>query len=485
MFFSFFNRSSAKAPGIPHDTTRQPTAFKKLCEKEGGAFFSDFKLFHRDTHTRIDLLLFLPHHGVYVGEKIGWTIDELKGASVERSSRRSKKAPATGLEGTQSKIHRKLEDVLSFDSTASERFFWMERLSEEEFDTLDPSFHALLPKSHLVFCDEGETSLREKLEALLPRRSEPYSPVKVIGSLNSHTLLLPTPDAPFGMLLDDEQTRFVCQEAQSGILSLCGDYGSGKSTALIRKALHLLLHDPSGKLLIITPTLLGGELLRNEFVSVLEYGVLDVDLSRLLFFPYDPALAIENLKLFQEASALLCDDAYLMDELFIEKLKALRGNRPLILSTIQEPDPDGEAAILHHRYRNIPEPKRLTCSDEQLMSTLLIELKARLADVSEKEVMLIFPENEPLLPYKEALNEYFGISCQMLTPDFSLQYGNLDHLLVASSDALSGISIPHLYLVIREETADYSYPLSRASETATIICVSNPPGETDEQNHQE
>lgn len=115
--------------------------------------------------------------------------------------------------------------------------------------------------------------------------------------------------------------------------------------------------------------------------------------------------------------------------------------------------------------------------------TLLMELRALLQNTPAETVMVLFNEIRLLKSYKEKIDEYFGFTSRVLTPSFSLQYQSLDTLLLATPDLTSGIHIPHLFFITSEETANYDYVLSRASESATIISFSNPLEQDDSQSN--
>jgi len=483
VFVSFFNRlfprisPQAGAPG-------EQTVFYEIAREAKGNFFPDFKLYHRTSATTVDLLLFIPHRGLYIGEKIPWRADELKGASVERPLPGGKQKASTRFDAVESTIRQKLEDVLSFDSTPCIRFAWMEHLSEKEFDALDPSFHALLPKSRLLFSDESISSARQKLELLAPYRSNPYASLKVIGSLNAHMLLLPTSQTPFGAYLSDEQLRFMDTGFQDKITTLCGSSGSGKSTLLLRKAVKTVLENPDRKVLIITPTLLAGELLRDKLVSLMEYGAFTVPLDSIAFYTPQSPEPLENMDILYEASAILCDDAYRLQDSFIEMLKRQRKNRWLLFGTVFRPDSNENLFLLQNRYREAKHFTTLRSGEKPVLFTLLLELRKRFCDTPRHDVMVILPEQRMLQQFKEAIDEYFGSDCRALIPGFSLQYQSLDDLLLATADDVGGLRIPHLFLVVPESSDDYAFELSRASETATIISFSNPHGENDAKDHQ-
>ncbi|HLD22447.1 MAG TPA: hypothetical protein VJA83_00800 [Sulfuricurvum sp.] len=493
MFFSFFNRFFSKKslpedqPEPLDDDTPQKEFFRSLAEEEKGLFYENFNLFYQESRNIIDLLLFLPDRGILFGEKLSWTREALEGASVERASKKNKKLSSTHLETTETAIHRKLEDILSFDSTPCERFFWMSRLREEDFDTLDSTFHTLLPKDHLIFSDSTEVSIHQKFDSLAPKKEEPYSTLKIMGSLQSHTLLLPSEEKPYGDFLSKEQQTFLETDYKDTITSLYGEHYSGKSTLIIRKALYSLLHSPKEKILIITPTLIGGELLRNELVSLLEYGALNIELSSLRFCTPYSADKIEELDSFQTASIILCDDAYTMDKEFIDTLIKYREKRWLLLSMHNDYQPISDSTvILHNNYQKNIIYTKVPISAEKPLLTLLLELRIRLQTTSSDKVMVILPKDVPIADYKEAIDEYFNINSRMLSREFSLQYQNLDDLILTTSENTYGLHIPYLYCITSDEDKNYTYLLSRASESATIISISNPKREAEnDQNTQE
>lgn len=477
MFISFLNRFISKKPETI-DTVEESESNKiellySIAEEASGAFFENFKLFHHNTISSIDLLMFLPERGLYFGEKISWKFSELQGAEVERSSRRNNKISTTNLENTEWKIHKKLEDVLSFDSTPIERFFWMSYLSENEFDKLNQSFQELLPKGRLLFKNEPKESIEEKLKSLGTSQSEPLSLVKVIGSLKSHTLLLPTESNPFGSLISEEQIKFLNTPINTGVNLLCGDYGSGKSSVLIRKGLLILLEDPKQKVMVITPTKLGGELLRDELLALIDYAALSIDITSLSFYTPAQKESSEYRKHFQESTAILCDDTDHMQLDFIETLKQQKLNRYLLLCSVSDlPSSQNDHKLINH-YRYDARHHLIQCNEQTLVPTLLSSLQKQLETAPLSNIMIVLPDFESTEEYKKAIDESLNIKCQILTPSFSLQYKNLDNLILTTPECLSGISIPHLYLISLQENNDYPFILSRASETATIISLQN------------
>ncbi len=477
LFNSFFSKSTSPSPSqsVCDDDSEQKEFFRFFAQEENGYFYENFNLFYQDTHISIDLLFFIPYRGLLFGEKLQWDTQMLQGATVELPSQKNKAEPSTRLGRSEAAIRHKLEDILSFDSTVCERFIWLSCLNEDEFDTLDSSFHELLPKERLIFSDSSKESIHQKLCALAPKLSEPYQKQKIMGALQSHMLLVPTDEKSYGTFLSDEQKKFLETDYSDTVTSLFGEHNSGKSTVLIRKALLLLLNKPDEKILIITPTPVGGEILRNELVSLIEYGALKIELVSLTFSTPAYTQNITEFAGFQSASVVMCDDAYSMEKDFIDALITHREQRWLLLSFHNEYVPISDSTVmLHNNYqKNIPFAKIPSSADKTLL-TLLLELRVRLQSVNADKIMVILQNDERINEYKEAIDEYFHINARLLAPEFSLQYQNLDDLIITTPENAHGLHMPHIYLVASDESEYYTYALSRASESATIISFSNP-----------
>lgn len=101
---------------------------------------------------------------------------------------------------------------------------------------------------------------------------------------------------------------------------------------------------------------------------------------------------------------------------------------------------------------------------------------------SADRTMVILHNDDRITEYKEAIDEYFNINTRVLSPEFSLQYQNLDDLVITTAENTHGLHTPHVFLVGSDEKEYYTYALSRASESATIISSSNPKGADHDQN---
>ncbi|MGZ5208180.1 MAG: hypothetical protein ACXWB0_04100, partial [Sulfuricurvum sp.] len=435
-----------------------------------GIFLHDFTLFHRENSFTFNILIFYPHYGLYLGEKIPWKADELKKANLERPSKNDRRNSDTCLEFSEALIQHKLEDVLSFNFTPIERFFWMENLSETEFDLLDDSFHQLLPKNRLIFNGDDIQSIQNKLHTLGTYQEEPFSKLKVLGSLKAHTLLLPTGSKPFGAFLSQEQQDFLDAPLSSTTIVLNGGYGSGKSTVLIRKVIQLLLEQPQSKVMIIVPTLLHTEMLREELIAITEFAALTLNLSRINFFSLSTHNdSIETTAMFHNSSIIVCDDAHLFKSGTLESIKAHQGNRTLLLSSCV-PLLETNTYTLKNSYR-VPFVKHVHFSNTKEALFALLSGLHELREKFQKSPVLIILSDELLLhEYKHAIDEHLHLESQILNAAFSLQHKNFDLITLSTPQFINSLEAPHCYLInLNPEDPLYLLALSRASESVTII----------------
>lgn len=476
MFFSFLNRllqrkekrSELPKPMVVVDTTD----FITLVQLHHGYFFSYFKLFYRDTYTLLDLLLFFPHKGIYLGEMLTWTDKELHGSTIERSSKRTTKPSTTHFDSKIAIIEQKLQDVLSFDSTPIVRFVWLPNLSESEFDSLDPSFHTFLPKHSVIFKNEEHRSILDKFDAMISDSNPPFSTVKVLGSLKAHTLLLPDNEHPFGHFLNDEQLHFLAQPLDKTI-QLHGDFGSGKTTVMIRKVLSEVLEDRDLKVIILTPSRLSGELIRNDLIALIEYSVLNVPLSSFLFYIPEQFQTQEFDKHLHEKVLIVCDDTNRIPPEILQELVHRYAHQNILLSVNELLPIPSTIYRLTKCYHNNTRHFLLRVTESALIPTLLNDIRKRLDTMVPSQILVVIDDPHQLSHYKTAIAEYLHCECRVVTTDFSLQYQNLDALLLSTPELISGLKIAHLYLIGAIRETIYPFILSRASETATIISTSN------------
>lgn len=478
MFSLFSFLKSSKTLPIESVAEDSSSAFADFIFEEDATVLTDFILYLHDKQCKIDLLFFLPHYGLYLGEKITWNLRELKDANIKRLTHHTQNTKHTNIESTEKSIYQKLQDVLSFDSTPIQRIFWMTHLKKAEFDTLNATFHEHLPKRRLIFQDDTALDIQTKLHALQEYQVSPFSKLKVIGSLRAHALRLPTADEPFGAFLSPQQQLFFdALLAPRSTLGLYGPYSSGKSTVLIRKVLDYLLKNPQASSLIITPTKLAGELLRNELIALMEFSSTKCNLSNIHFYTHaDEKIPIESTPLFHSSTLIACDDIHLINSAVLERILECKGSRSLLLCGVNPPAYDHtKTYILDAVYRTPTINTVHFTHTKGALFTLLTGLKIHLETTTGNLIMILLPTHKMVLEYQKAIEEHLNIKCRILNDHFSLQYDNLEEITLSTPQYSCGLNVPHSYLINLDHSDLLYYPLalSRASETVTIISETN------------
>jgi hypothetical protein len=354
----------------------------------------------------------------------------------------------------------------------------MKNLTKTEFDTLNSSFHELLPKGRLIFQDDTALEIQTKLHNLQEYQTVPFSNLKVIGSLKAHALLLPDEHNPFGSFMSDQQQLFFDVPLTTRItLALYGPHSSGKSTVFVRKIMDYILMNPQTSSLIITSTKLSGELLRNELIALMEFSSTKFNVSKVHFYTHqDSKIPIETNPLFHESTLIACDDVHLMNPAILERIIECKGSRSLLLCGVNPPDNiDIQTYRLTTAYRT-PDVNTIHFSHTKgALFTLLTGLKVHLETTTSNLIMILLPTHKMILEYKKAIEEHLHVKCRILNDDFSLQYNNLEEITLCTPEYSCGINVPHSYLINLNSDDLLYYPLalSRASETVTIISESN------------
>ena len=479
MFTSLFSFiKTPKSSSVEHSHENNSLALDDFILAQEATLLTDFTLFHHVAQNKIDLLLFLPHYGLYLGEKIEWTLRELKGASVKRLTRYTNNKPHTNIESTENTITQKLQDVLSFDSTPIQRIFWMKNLNKAEFETLSSTFHELLPKSWLIFNDDTTVEIQTKLCALQNYQTQPFSKLKVIGSLAAHFLLLPNLENPFGAFLSPQQQLFLDAQIKTRTtLCITGPSSSGKSTVLIRKILDYLLSNPHESVLVITPTKLAGEMLRNELIALMEFSATRCNLLQIHFYTHtEDDQAIHTNPLFHSSTLIACDDAHMLHADILEQIIQRKGSRSLLLSSVTLPNFHYTQNCTFDLSYRIPNIHTINFTHTKgALFTLLSGLKTHLEAADTSPIMILLPTNKVISEYKKVIEEHLKINCRVLNEHFSLQYDNLEQITLSIPQYSCGISVRHSYLINIDNADSLYYPLalSRASDTVTIISETN------------
>jgi len=459
------------------------------CFLENWESFENFKLYSKNDIINFDLLIFAPEYGWLSGEKISWKYNDLKKASIEKATPLQKKKSSTQLNVKDSAIRAKLQDVLSFDSTPIAHFFWMQYISEEEFDTLHPSFHELLPKDQLIFSNESCQSINAKLSSLLPELPSLLSRDKIAGALEAHQQILPHNEYLFGKRLSYKEKLFLNSPIEQ-MTSIEGFGRSGRTSLLVRKALQHKLENPNATLFFVSPNQLNNDLIRQEFLSLMDFAVIALDSLDLQFItPMDIKKSFNSKKISPaKKDIVLIDDFHLLDPELQNQLLSIS---PILRTMSTNSDTLSDAYVIENILSHSTQEQTIVPvleSWDAINDLILSTLKKYERTYSSEDYLIVFPEEQHLITFQTILANSEDISSQIVNEMFSLQYKNTDSLLLAVPPHTSGISKKIVIIagIDETETDIYNYLLSRGTDKAIIIPYNNPNvEEIDDENHEE
>jgi hypothetical protein len=316
--------------------------------------YANVPIYHHAQVYYIPLILLDPSRGLYIFEKKEWSYDELRNATVEKTQNQEASKDSLAYQNTQEIIHTKFNELIHNDGVPIHNFLLMENLNADEYEHLDDSFKELLPKDRIIFNDAKAQDIVKKLEQV--PKQELASRDNILGNLFIQYTTLDT----------DLQLHFCTQEQIDFIdadilntITLNGEGATGKSSALLLKALLYKLENPSKTLIIIKPTKLAADIFKKQLLETIEHAIVEVDLATILVLTPIELLNLHLSKLkkellhktlfideslmrkkFNAADFILCDDVHLLESDFINYLRHIQKNKPLLLVDANLQDSD-------------------------------------------------------------------------------------------------------------------------------------------------
>ena len=454
---------------------------KSIAEFSELSLYKDITIYHHTKNYLIPLMLLDTRRGIYLFERKDWSYDDLKNSKIEKADNQSASKDTLSYQKTQNIIDKKFNEITHHDSVPIFNYLLMENLNADEYEHLDESFKALLPKDRVIFSDSEENEIIQKLEYCETSEEPLPSKDNIIGNLLiQHTIL--NSDGSL-KLCSDEQVAFIEAKLQ-GFEVLNAPTDSDKSSVLLLKAILEKLKTPNKKIIIIKPTLLACDILKKNLLEIVEHAIIEIDLTDIMILtPIDlvnmhlrklkketiigNVIIDESLmnKNFNVADLIMCDDANLIPDNFIQYLIHIQSKSNLVLVnsdikeaffTFNKEIKLSTAEIFFHKAN--PHAKAL-----QLISKLL-------QDVAAKDIVVVSNSLS-----KEKLNDdlEFFIKDKALLLDSSenLINQNFDSLMLLTYHDTNALQAEHIILSHLCFTAqsEIEYALSMAKSSVDII----------------
>ncbi|MEA3521422.1 MAG: hypothetical protein U9R50_00440, partial [Campylobacterota bacterium] len=365
-FFTFFNTDKKHL----HTDSKPHLALQAYVTLNQLSFYKNIRIFHRHEEETIVSLVFDAYRGLYIFDSVDWEIKQLDKATVSPVTPDKKAHSAIHVDTIHQFIQQKFNEVLHIEGCRLTNIVIFENITKENFDSLDKSFHTLMPKQHLIFADDTPKEIALKLQNILDLLPIPLPTVTLLGALFFHLNILPDNLHKDHVILTQEQYNFISSELPK-FSTLSGNYGSGKTSIILLKAIYELLLNPEYKIIIIMPTLAACDLLKKQLLNIIEYAIIDIELLQIHILTPQQVIAQHYQKLYknkafnfakitpkmfshqyQSSDLVFCDDSYLIDSEFVRYLIKQQTKKRLCLVTLQADDAKKKNYVLPHSFRS-------------------------------------------------------------------------------------------------------------------------------------
>jgi len=511
-FLTFFNSKKEHSETV---STSQKTLIA-YADAHQHPFFKSIPIFHRQNREQIDALLFDPHHGIYLFDRLTWKINQIKDATAHRVTPDKRDKADVKVDSIHHFIQRKFNEVLHTDGCEISNFVIFDFLTKEEFAGLDPSFHALMPQERLIFSDDTQDEIKEKLDKALEYLSTPLETSTLLGALFFHLNILPDNLHKNSALLTNDQQKFIDHQLDS-LTTLSGEYGSGKTTLILLKSIYELLLHPEYKIIIVMPNLAVCDLLKKQLLDVIEYAIIDIDLLSIQVLTPHQVVSQHYQKLYknesfsfakitpkmfnhqyQSSDLIFCDDSYLMEDEFIRYLKKQQLKKRLCLVTKNSSD-ESYDFVLVNSFRS-PQAFLDLCLDDDVQAKnsnshlymlegnpymqIMLILQNQLREIDHSQLLIAVPHSQFALKILDEINNFYGTIAHIYKADEGLLNQDFGKILIATHSELSHLQRENV-IAVRELLTDkrvFCHALTRASKHLYVI-TSEQENENEDENN--
>lgn len=454
------NLSLFKNRNSTHDLTDSHVFnnLKEVCDKNALLVYENITIYHHADSFFIPLLILDPNHGIYIFEYKNWNYDELKNSTAKKSQNQKTSDKTLAFDRVHNIIRRKFNELTHSDGVAIFNFLLMENLSVEKYEHLDISLQELLPKNRIIFSDSSKEDILNNLQDV----EEPKTPLPdvahIMGNLLIQYLIISDDDTLH--LATSQQIDFIDTEIK-GHQTIYGESGSGKTDALLLKAILYKLKNPDKKIIIIEPTTLACDILKQKLIKTIEHAIVVLDITSIeIITPimllnrhlsrYNKPLLDKTIyideslmkKKFQIADTIICDDSNLIGDEFILYLKQIQNKVNLILVSNKE-TPEADFIFEKSFYSSSLNIEFIKTNPY----AKTLQIIAKLLKSADAKDILVVSDELSKAQLHDDLEFFIEDKTVLLDSSKNLIDQNLETLILSTYSQISGISAKYVILL--------------------------------------
>jgi len=477
--FSLFKKKS-KTLKLPDSLLIKK--LKEVSKNNNLSIYENITIYHHTQSFFIPLLILDPTRGIYLFEYKEWSYDDLKNATVSKATNQDSSNQSLAYQKTQDFIKQKFNELTHNDGVPIYNYLLMENLNSDEYQHLDESFKELLPHQKIMFNDSLESIILQKLKDTPIPISPMPDEVHIIGNLLVQYLIFSQDHSMH--LVTTEQIVFI-ESITNGLETLNGNTYSGKTSSILLKAVLETLRNPELKIIIIEPTTLSCDFLKQKLLNIIEYAIIEVDLTSIeIITPIDLVnkhlsklkktqleviLSIDDKlmhKNFNVADLIICDDSNILSFEFIDYLMHIQKKSSLILANAYS---DEEPT---YKFTKSFKSKELEVIFKQAnQHAKALHIISSLLEKNNSNDILVVSDNLSKRNLKDDLEFFIKDKAILLDSSNNLISQDLDNLLLCSYSQISSMNSKFVILM---DVADASlneieYAINLAGDTAYIL----------------
>ncbi len=318
----------------------------KIVAKENNFYiFENTIIYHHTQQLTVPLLVLDTQDNIYLFEFKKWSVKDLKNSSIQKTVNKKSESNNLAFNEKQKYIKKRLNEITNQDDINICNFLLIENLTTQQYNDLDATVKELLPQNRIIFNDSCEDEILEKLTQI--SYEHPQNTHNATFYLFIQYMMLSHNNTAF--MSTYEQINFINSNIKNHQVLHALPY-SGKTTSLLLKAIYEKLKNPSLSIIIISPTPLSCDIMKQKLLNIVEMGHVEIDIASIQIIPptllinahlsklhkplLDNQIYIENTlmeKSFKAADLIMCDDADMLPNDFIAYLMHLQKNSSLVL----------------------------------------------------------------------------------------------------------------------------------------------------------
>ena len=434
----------------PKETLEMPI-IEHYAKERSLIFLPNRTLYHLNKSIQAKSILLDAHYGLYIIESAQWHYKNIKNAKAILASHKKRQKADINIDTLHNFITQKFNEVLHQEVCPIINILYLPNITKEQFETLDESFHSLLPSKRLIFSDSSLDEICQHLHQDIARLERPLNTFKVQSALFVDSTII---DSNAVFQANAEQSAFI-QSELGPLSSLSGTYSTGKSVTLLLKMIKEKLKDPALPITLIVPTQFAADTMRSKLLELSEYAIVDI-----AFEGIDVITTASVGAKLKRKGIVFCDDAHLFSKAFIQKILKNAKHYTLCFVGVDIPK-EQQHFELKHIYQTPPSityerviSQKPSSSIEYLYGNIymnvMLVINQLLSKDSKEEILIVVDNNHIAQEIQENINDYYGNIVSKIDTTLSVTYIKRNQLEIVHVNELSMFTCNYVIATIEK-----------------------------------